>query len=119
MIAPWNYPLITAGNAIIPAVLAGNSVLIKHSPYTPMCADVFQSAFLEAGAPQGLVSSLHADHDTVAQVRRGTACRGTRHPPLQRRGWALCAVRYALCAMHWAIVYTAVRASVCASVPCE
>lgn len=67
-IAPWNFPLMTAVNCIIPAILAGNSVLLKHSPVTPLCADAFEQAFLRAGAPAGLLSALHATHDGVASV---------------------------------------------------
>jgi acyl-CoA reductase-like NAD-dependent aldehyde dehydrogenase len=40
VIAPWNYPLLTAANAIIPAILAGNSVVLKHSWRTPLVAEV-------------------------------------------------------------------------------
>jgi acyl-CoA reductase-like NAD-dependent aldehyde dehydrogenase len=54
VMAPWNYPLLTACNAVFPAVLAGNAVMIKHSPRTPLCADHFAEAFAAAGAPPGL-----------------------------------------------------------------
>ncbi len=70
-IAPWNYPLLTAINVIAPAVLAGNAVLIKHSSRTPLCADAFERAFAEAGAPAGLVAALHADHATVEALIDG------------------------------------------------
>jgi acyl-CoA reductase-like NAD-dependent aldehyde dehydrogenase len=68
VIAPWNYPLLTAVSSIVPAVLAGNSVLLKHSSRTPQCADHFADAFAEAGAPEGLVTALHAGHGTIAEV---------------------------------------------------
>lgn len=58
----WNYPLMTAVNAIFPAVLAGNSVVVKHSPRSPLAGVHFARAFEEAGAPKGLVSVLHAEH---------------------------------------------------------
>jgi acyl-CoA reductase-like NAD-dependent aldehyde dehydrogenase len=67
VIAPWNYPLMTAVNAIVPAVLAGNSVSIKHSQRTPLVADMFAAAFDAATAtPTGLVSALHASHAGTA-----------------------------------------------------
>ena len=56
-IAPWNYPLLTAVNCVVPAVLAGNAVQLKHSPRTPLCADAFERAFAAAGAPAGLVQA--------------------------------------------------------------
>ena len=60
----WNYPLLTAVNAIIPAVLAGNAVIVKHSPRSPLCGEHFARAFEEAGAPRHLVQALHCDHPT-------------------------------------------------------
>jgi acyl-CoA reductase-like NAD-dependent aldehyde dehydrogenase len=68
VVAPWNYPLLTAGNSIFPSVLAGNAVVLKHSPRTPLVANHFEDAFLKAGAPEGLVSSLFVDHDTFAET---------------------------------------------------
>ena len=50
-IRAWNYPLLTAVNAVVPAVLAGNAVVVKHSPRTPLCGEHFARAFAEAGAP--------------------------------------------------------------------
>jgi len=38
-IAPWNYPYLTAVNSVVPALLAGNTVLLRHSPQTPLCAE--------------------------------------------------------------------------------
>lgn len=58
----WNYPLLTAVNAVVPAVLAGNAVVVKHSPRTPLCAQHFARAFAEAGAPEGLVSAIFVDY---------------------------------------------------------
>ena len=58
----WNYPLLTAVNCVIPAVLAGNAVLVKHSPRTPLCGEHFARAFADAGAPPNLVQALHCDH---------------------------------------------------------
>ncbi len=67
-IAPWNYPLLTAVNVVVPAVLAGNAVVLKHSKRTPLCAGHFATAFARAGAPEGLVVPLVSDHATVAAV---------------------------------------------------
>ncbi len=69
-IAAWNYPLLVPLNVIVPAVLAGNAVLIKHAPQTAGVAEQFQRAFAEAGAPPGLVQAFMASHDTVAEVIR-------------------------------------------------
>ncbi len=64
-IAPWNYPLLTAVNVVVPAVLAGNTVLLKHSSRTPLCGEHFEKAFREAGAPDGLVTAIPASHSAV------------------------------------------------------
>lgn len=67
-IAAWNYPLLIAVNVIVPAVLAGNAVLIKHAHQTALVADQFEQSFLAAGAPAGLVQALHVDHQVAAEI---------------------------------------------------
>jgi len=64
----WNYPLLTAVNAVIPAVLAGNAVIVKHSPRSPLCGAHFAKAFEEAGAPKHLVQSLDCHHPTSEKI---------------------------------------------------
>ncbi len=69
-IAAWNYPLFIAVNVVVPAVLAGNAVIIKHSSKTPQCGKAFSETFALAGAPEGLVQDIVADHAvTEALVR--------------------------------------------------
>ena len=62
VIAPWNYPYLTAVNAIVPALLAGNAVILKHSHQTPLCAERFAEGFTAAGLPAGVFQYLHMDH---------------------------------------------------------
>ncbi|MGO8995728.1 MAG: aldehyde dehydrogenase family protein [Polyangiaceae bacterium] len=64
----WNYPLLTAVNAVIPAVLAGNVVVLKHSPRSPLCGEHFARAFAEAGGPSDVVQALHCDHPTSEKI---------------------------------------------------
>jgi acyl-CoA reductase-like NAD-dependent aldehyde dehydrogenase len=64
----WNYPLLTAVNCVVPAVLSGNAVVIKHSPRSPLCGEHFADAFAHAGAPSGLVQALHCDHPTSERM---------------------------------------------------
>ncbi|MFO0680074.1 MAG: aldehyde dehydrogenase family protein [Polyangiaceae bacterium] len=64
----WNYPLLTAVNAAIPAILAGNAVVMRHAPRTPLCADHFARAFEKAGAPLGLFQPMHTDHATTERT---------------------------------------------------
>jgi len=67
-VAPWNYPYLTAVNSIIPALVAGNTVILKHSAQTPLCAERIAEAFQAAGLPEGVFQYLHASHDTVAHI---------------------------------------------------
>jgi acyl-CoA reductase-like NAD-dependent aldehyde dehydrogenase len=64
----WNYPLLTAVNVVVPAVLAGNAVIVKHSPRSPLVGEHFARAFVEAGAPANLVQALHCDHPTSERI---------------------------------------------------
>lgn len=67
-VAPWNYPYLTAVNSIIPALVAGNTAILKHSAQTPLCAERIAEAFEAAGLPEGVFQYLHASHDTVAHI---------------------------------------------------
>jgi acyl-CoA reductase-like NAD-dependent aldehyde dehydrogenase len=60
--------LLTAVNVVMPAVLAGNAVIVKHSPRSPLCGGHFARAFAEAGAPADLVQSLDCDHPTSERI---------------------------------------------------
>jgi acyl-CoA reductase-like NAD-dependent aldehyde dehydrogenase len=64
----WNYPLLTCVNAVIPAVLAGNAVVLKHSSRSPLCGEHFAEAFARVGAPRGLFQALHCDHGTSERI---------------------------------------------------
>lgn len=68
VLAPWNYPYLTSVNAIIPAIMAGNTVILKHSEQTPLCAERYAEAFAYAGAPEGVFQFVHIDHEQVAKV---------------------------------------------------
>lgn len=67
-IAPWNYPYLTAVNSIIPALMAGNSLILKHSAQTLLCAERFAQAFKQAGMPEGVFQYLHMDHQATASL---------------------------------------------------
>jgi acyl-CoA reductase-like NAD-dependent aldehyde dehydrogenase len=67
-IAAWNYPLIIAINVVVPAVIAGDAVVVKHAHQTALVADQLEHAFVAAGAPEGLVQALPVSHVTVAEI---------------------------------------------------
>jgi len=66
ILSPWNYPFLTSINVLIPALLAGNSVILKHSAQTPLVALRYKNAFEEAGLPKGLFSMLYLNHENTA-----------------------------------------------------
>jgi acyl-CoA reductase-like NAD-dependent aldehyde dehydrogenase len=68
VLSPWNYPYLTAVNAVVPALLAGNTVVLKHSDQTPLAAEHFRTAFKSAGIPEGVFQILHMDHNATARV---------------------------------------------------
>ena len=68
VIAPWNYPYLTAINAIMPSLIAGNAVILKHAAQTALCGDRLARLFNEAGLPDDLLISMHMTHDTVAKL---------------------------------------------------
>lgn len=70
VVAPWNYPFLTAVNAIVPALLAGNVVLLKHSAQTPLVAERFTEAFRVAGLPDGVFQHLHITHEDIGRIIR-------------------------------------------------
>ena len=68
VVAPWNYPYLTAVNAVVPALMAGNAVVLKHSAQTPLCAERFAEAFAAAGLPEGVFQYVHTSHAGVERM---------------------------------------------------
>jgi acyl-CoA reductase-like NAD-dependent aldehyde dehydrogenase len=68
ILAPWNFPYLTAVNGIVPALAAGNSVILKHSHQTPLCAERFANAFAAAGLPEGVFQYVNLDHENTASL---------------------------------------------------
>ncbi len=68
VIAPWNYPFLTAVNTIVPAIIAGNAVILKHASQTILVGERFQQAMDKAGAPKGLFRNLVLSHDDTSKI---------------------------------------------------
>lgn len=66
-LAAWNYPLIIPINVLVPALVAGNSVLLKHSARTPLCGQAFEEAFGALAVP-GLVQHVVLSHQETARL---------------------------------------------------
>ncbi|MHC8395554.1 aldehyde dehydrogenase family protein [Pseudomonas sp. LB3P93] len=68
VVAPWNYPYLTAVNTIIPALMAGNSVILKHASQTLLVGERFAEAFRRANLPEGLFQNLLLDHRQTGEI---------------------------------------------------
>ena len=68
VIAPWNYPFLTAGNTIFPALMAGDAVLLKHAAQTLLVGERFQEAADKAGLPRGLFQNLVLSHEQTERL---------------------------------------------------
>ncbi|KAA5606004.1 aldehyde dehydrogenase family protein [Roseospira marina] len=65
VIAPWNYPYMTAINTVAPALMAGNTVVLKHATQTLLVGERMVRAFVEAGVPEDVFMNLFLDHPTT------------------------------------------------------
>jgi acyl-CoA reductase-like NAD-dependent aldehyde dehydrogenase len=65
VIAPWNYPYLTAINTVAPALIAGNAVVLKHATQTLLAGERMAQAFHAAGVPQDLFAAVFLDHPTT------------------------------------------------------
>ncbi len=68
VVAPWNFPYLTAVNVTVPALMAGNAVIMKHSAQTPLCAERYAEAFKAAGLPANLFQHLVLTHDDAGRL---------------------------------------------------
>ncbi len=59
VICPWNFPYLVSINSVLPAIIAGNAVILKPSPQTPLTAERFQTALELAGLPKGVMQTVH------------------------------------------------------------
>ncbi|MEZ8831380.1 aldehyde dehydrogenase [Vibrio cyclitrophicus] len=70
VISPWNYPVMMANNLIVPALVAGNSVILKPSEETPLIAEAFFGE-LQKHLPEGVLTILHGDRETGEALVEG------------------------------------------------
>ncbi|GIT91720.1 aldehyde dehydrogenase [Jannaschia pagri] len=68
VVAPWNYPYMTAINTVAPALIAGNAVLLKHARQTPLVGERMARAFHQAGVPEEVFQNIFLDHDTTSAL---------------------------------------------------
>ena len=73
VIAPWNYPYMTAINTVAPALIAGNTVVLKHAAQTLLVGERMAQAFHAAGVPEAVFQNVFLDHDTTTALIAGNA----------------------------------------------
>jgi len=71
VVAPWNYPYLTAINTVAPALIAGNAVLLKHASQTLLAGERMVEAFTKAGIPADLFQNIFLDHATTSALIAG------------------------------------------------
>ena len=71
VVAPWNYPYLTAINTVSPALIAGNAVVLKHASQTLLAGERMVQAFTEAGIPAEVFQNVFLDHDTTSALIAG------------------------------------------------
>ncbi len=73
VVAPWNYPYMTAINTVAPALIAGNAVVLKHATQTLLVGERMANAFHAAGVPKDVFQNLFLDHATTSDLIAGNA----------------------------------------------
>ena len=68
VVAPWNYPYMTAINTVAPALIAGNAVMLKHASQTPLVGERMAQAFHAAGVPEDVFQNVFLDHQTTSDL---------------------------------------------------
>ncbi|KAG0260931.1 hypothetical protein BG011_001531 [Mortierella polycephala] len=67
IVAPWNYPYLSSLNGVLPSIIAGNSVILKHSSQTPLCGERFGQAWTDAGLPEHCIHMSHKDTESLVR----------------------------------------------------
>ena len=91
-ILPWNAPFWLAFRFAAPALMAGNSCLMKHDPHVPGCAEAIEACFREVGAPEGLFQALYLETPSVEAVIRDDRIRGVSFTGSSRGGSAVAGI---------------------------
>ena len=68
VVAPWNYPYMTAINTVAPALIAGNTVVLKHASQTLLVGERMAAAFQAAGIPEAVFQNVFLDHATTSAL---------------------------------------------------
>ena len=85
-IEPWNFPYYQLARFVAPNLMAGNTILLKHAPAVPQCAQLFARLFQDAGAHEGVYTDLRLTNDQSARVIADERVRGVAVTGSERAG---------------------------------
>jgi succinate-semialdehyde dehydrogenase/glutarate-semialdehyde dehydrogenase len=91
-ILPWNAPFWLAFRFCAPALMAGNTCLMKHDPHVPACAEAIADVFAKAGAPDGIFQTLMLETASVEPVIRDDRIRAVSFTGSARGGSAVASI---------------------------
>jgi succinate-semialdehyde dehydrogenase/glutarate-semialdehyde dehydrogenase len=91
-IMPWNFPFWQLIRPGLPAIIAGNCVLLKHAPNVPQCALAIEQLFLDAGFPSGVLKTILTDHDHVPSILEDDRVQAVTLTGSERAGAAVAAL---------------------------
>ena len=74
VVAPWNYPFLTAVNTIVPALIAGNAVVLKHASQTLLAGERLADALHQGGVPADVFQNVVLDHQTTEELIAERSC---------------------------------------------
>jgi succinate-semialdehyde dehydrogenase/glutarate-semialdehyde dehydrogenase len=88
-IEPWNFPYYQLARFIAPNLMAGNTILMKHAPTVPQCAQLFARLFQDAGAKEGVYTDLRLTNEQAASLIADERLRGVALTGSERAGSAV------------------------------
>ncbi|MBI2981539.1 MAG: NAD-dependent succinate-semialdehyde dehydrogenase [Deltaproteobacteria bacterium] len=91
IIMPWNFPFWQVFRCAVPALMAGNTVILKHAPNVPGCAVTIERLFNEVGFPKGVFQSIFCDSETVARLIESPVIAGVSLTGSSRAGSSVAA----------------------------
>ena len=77
-IVPWNFPFWMPFKSMIPPLILGNPILMKHAPSTPLCAEALEKLFVDAGFDEGEYQNLYITNEQAEKVLSDKRVRGVK-----------------------------------------
>ncbi len=91
-VMPWNFPLWQITRFVVPNMMAGNVVLIKHAPNVPGCAKYMSDLFTRAGFPSGIYTNLFVEIEQVEAIIADPRIQGVTLTGSERAGRSVAAL---------------------------